>query len=97
LWGLILVNLAITCKLLILVLRALSYKDFLLKLTPGWEKVVQVAYELALIDVLSLWPVSVFIWILVSFRRADWELWLETDAPATAVGRDKVKGGTGKR
>ena len=84
LWGLILVNVAVACKLLVILLAGFSHGGFLLKLPPAWEKVLEVGYHLASNDLASLWPVSVFIWILVSFRRTDWQTWLQADTPPAA-------------
>lgn len=72
LWGLLLVNVAMACTTLVLLLRIFSSRGFLLELTPFWDKILEVAFGLAMTDAVTLWPVSVLTWIVVSFRRSDW-------------------------
>ncbi len=89
--GLILLNVVIACNMLIGLLRAFASRVGLLNLTPAWDKVLQVAYELAFINVASLWPLPVLVWILVSFRRADLVKWVHTAThPAVQRGIGQV-------
>ncbi len=55
-----------------MLLRIFSSRGFLLELSPVWDKILEVAFGLAMSDAVTLWPVSVLTWIVVSFRRSDW-------------------------
>ena len=52
----------------------------LLARTWPWEEIVGVAFRFAAHDIVILVMLPVLIWILVSFRRADWVSWVQTDA-----------------
>jgi|SRR3972149_774246 len=73
--GMILVNVAIVCKLLVTVLHGFSStRVALLDPSPPWDKVLAVAYDFAVGDVVMLLMLPVFIWILVCFRQSDWRM-----------------------
>lgn len=75
LWGLILVNMAIACRLLICVLHEFSSARLsLLAPGPPWENLLQRAYDFTGGDVVMMLMLPVFIWILVSFRRDDYRM-----------------------
>ena len=87
-WGLILVHVAIVGKMLVTVLNAYSGKGVsLLARTWPWEDIMAVAYVFAERDILTLVMLPVLLWILVSFRRADWASWLKTGAQPVAKRR----------
>lgn len=72
-WGLILVDVAITCKLFVAVLHGFSDSHVrLLVPAPPWDRILPLANQLVANDIVTLFIVPVFIWILVTFRRTDW-------------------------
>jgi len=51
----------------------------LLSPDPPWDTILSVLARVALADIVSLLMVPVLIWILITFRQADWERWAHAD------------------
>ncbi len=72
--GTALVHLAIFFKVLLTVLHGFSLdRVALLSPDPPWDTVLSALNRVAVADIVSLLTIPVMIWILVSFRQADWE------------------------
>lgn len=72
-WGLILMHLAIFCKLFIIVLHDFSKVGITVWDSASlWSKALTQINTMAVHDVVMLTLVPVFIWMLVSFQRKDW-------------------------
>ncbi len=71
--GLILIHGFIALKLAIRLLYAFSIKPLsLFALSPFWQRILAIAHQQFIVNVAFGFVVSIFIWILVSFRREDW-------------------------
>lgn len=71
--GLILIHGFIALKLAIRLLHAFSIKPLsLFALSPFWKRMLAIAHQQFVVNVNFGFVVSIFIWILVSFRREDW-------------------------
>ena len=80
-WGLLLMHLAIFCKLFIMTLDGFSIVGVTLwGSASSWNKALTQASKMAVHDVVMLTLIPVFIWILVSFRRKDWMTWVQVKA-----------------
>ncbi len=79
--GLALVHLAIFLKVLLTVLHGFS-QDRVALLSPDapWDTILSALTRVAVADIVSLLTIPVLIWILVSFRQADWEYWAHAGA-----------------
>jgi len=72
-WGLILINFFFVFKLAVLVIFHFSTEPvFIFVLTPFWEQVWSIIYRELVVNRTFGFIASVFIWVLVSFRREDW-------------------------
>ncbi len=73
LWSMILIHAFIASKMLILILNPFSTEPLcLFELSPFFEQILAVATKVFVTYITPSFTVSVFIWILVSFRREDW-------------------------
>ena len=73
LWGLILIHGFIVLKLAIRLLHAFTIDPLsLFALSPFWMQMLNIVHQEFIVNVNFGFVVSIFIWILVSFRREDW-------------------------
>ncbi len=71
--GLILIHGFIALKLAIRLLHAFSIEPLcIFALSPFWSRILAIAHQQFVVNVNFGFVVSIFIWILVSFRREDW-------------------------
>ena len=72
--GLILVNCFVAIRLMVFVLHEFSHRESLsvILLSPFWKNVLSEFYYILVLNIGTTEIVPVFIWILVSFRRSDW-------------------------
>jgi len=84
-WGMLLVHAYIWLRLEITLLHWFSGDSPLALYKPGpfWSKLLASAFELISVSPTSTFVVPIFIWILVSFRRSDFEGWREAARTST--------------
>lgn len=85
LWGMILLYGFIILKVALLVIN--PYTMGMLtqyQLSPFWERVLYIVTIVFVTNLTTGWVVTVFIWILVSFRREDWSRILIQKSPRGA-------------
>jgi len=72
-WGLILLNIFFVFRLAVLVIFHFSTEPVsIFVLTPFWERMWSIIYREFVVNCIFGFIASIFIWILVSFRRDDW-------------------------
>ncbi len=78
-WGMLLVHAYIWLRLEITLLHWFSGDTLLALYKPGpfWSKLLASAFELISVSPTSTFVVPIFIWIVVSFRKSDFEGWVE--------------------
>ena len=93
-WGMLLVHAYIWLRLEITLLHWFSGDSPLALYKPGpfWSKLLASAFELISVSPTSTFVVPIFIWILVSFRKSDFEGWREA-ARLTTRGTEKASRG----
>ncbi len=85
LWGMILIHVLIASKLGLRLFHAFSQEPLaLVALSPLAGRVLSAAHQAFAVNVTFGFIVSIFIWLLVSFRREDW-------LGATRLGRDSIR------
>ncbi len=84
-WGMLLVHAYIWLRMEITLLYWFSGDLPLALYKPGpfWSKLLASAFELISVSPTSTFVVPIFIWILVSFRKSDFEGWREAARIAT--------------
>jgi hypothetical protein len=71
--GIILLHILIAAKLGLRLVHAFGQEPLsLFTLSPSWERVLAAAHQAFAVNVTFGFVVSVFVWMLVSFRRGDW-------------------------
>jgi hypothetical protein len=73
--GMILIHVFIAFKLTILLLLVFSTSEqvAVMSLSSFWQSVLKATYEIFIANLSVSYVVPVFIWILVTFRRSDWQ------------------------
>jgi len=73
-WGWIFMHIFIIFKMVIIILCLFSGKRLsLLVLSPFWRDVVVTTNQVAVRDLTTSFVIAFFVWVLVSFRREDWQ------------------------
>jgi hypothetical protein len=73
--GIILIHGLIALKLLLRILHAFNSKPLsMFSLNPFYRRVLSITHQVFAVNVTFGFIVCVFIWILVSFRRRDWDI-----------------------
>jgi len=87
-WGLLWINGYIVAKLSVFLLFAFSGENALAQFTPGWvgRKALDFAYWVFVVSFAAWLIVPLPIWVLVTFRRGDWETILSTTRGASQRG-----------
>jgi hypothetical protein len=92
--GLILIHAFMAFRLLLLVVQLLNSNEVaLLPLPWFWGKVLLLSVQVFTINILPSFVVAIFIWILVSFRRANWPGIVLRQSPAGTTSHRTCPGG----
>ncbi len=94
-WGMLLVHAYIWLRLEITLLHWFSGDSPLALYKPGpfWSKLLASAFELISVSPTSTFVVPIFIWILVSFRKSDFEGWRKAARTSTRRTEKAPRGG----